>query len=202
LKTLIIAITAAMFLSGCSGLMVSNLGDAPAVDSNMISIADKRVPEDKRAKRDSTMSPISRLGDDNVQPAAIIFLQNSLQKNQKQAAFLKVEMTEFHVIDYFPARMNWSLLGNVSLHHVIMKELVKSATDWEFINKVGVPEGTDTIIVLFTGTVNGKEVKVATYAPYSMSAWAGSVRNNPAFTNAVKKAIDSAAKEILAKIES
>ena len=93
-----------LFLSGCSSLMVSNLGTAPAIDTKSIAVIDKRTPEQKESKRDSTMAPLIVLGDENIQPPALLFLQSALQKNQRTISQLKLEVSEFYVIDFFPKR--------------------------------------------------------------------------------------------------
>lgn len=181
--------------------MVSRLGEVPYVDAKMITVVDNRLPEAKQAKRDSVMSPIARMSEEEVSPSALIFLQNYLQMNQKQKTHLKLEVSEFHVIDYFPARMNSVMRSDGWLVEWISLNAVRKATDWSFVKTIGLPERTDCIVILFTGKVNGKEVKVASYVPYQISPFAGSVRNTSGFTEAVKLNLEKTAKEILEEVE-
>ena len=88
------------------------------------------------------------------------------------------------------------------LTDAITENIIQSKTDWNFVNNAGVPPDGDSIVCLFNGVINGKSVKVAAFSQYSTSPTTLSIRNDEAFVNAVKSAIDKTAKEILAKIES
>ncbi|HYT15628.1 MAG TPA: hypothetical protein VEL80_04500 [Burkholderiales bacterium] len=195
--------TAAMvLLGGCSSLAVSNLGEPPVVNTNSISLFDKRTVEQKEPRRDSVMSPMSVLGDANVQPPAILFLQSSLQKRQKQASSLRVEINELYIIDFFPARLKAATYSGGWLTDAVVKNIIHSNTDWKFVNDIGVPIDGNSIVCLFSGAINGRAVKAAAFHQYYASPMAISIRNDPAFTNAVKLAIDKAASEILSQLEN
>src|SRR6266705_5849847 len=173
-------------LGGCASFAVSNLGEPPVVNADSITLVDKRSAEQKESRRDSVMSPISVLGDANVQPPAILFLQSALQKRQKQASSLNVEVSEFYVIDFFPERLKAATHSGGWLTDAIVRNVIHSNTDWKFVNDVGVPIGGNSIVCLFSGTINARPVKVAAYHEYHASPMAMSIRNDPAFTNAVK----------------
>ncbi len=191
-----------VLLGGCSSLSVSNLGEPPVINTNSISLIDKRTAEQKERRRDSVMSPLVVLGDANVKPPAILFLQSSLQKHQKQASSLSVEIDEFYIIDFFPARLNAATNSSGWLTDAVVKQIIRSNTDWKFVNDIGVPIGGDSIVCLFSGTINGRAVKAAAYHQYHASPMAISIRNDPAFTKAVGLAIDKAASEILSQVEN
>lgn len=201
MKTVLI-VYLVIILSGCSSLMVSNLGEAPKIDANSISIIDKRTPEQKESRRDSVLAPLAVLGDENVQPPAMLFLQGALQKNQKTAPLLKLEVHEFYVIDFFPKRLRAGTRQGGWLTDAITENVIRSKTDWNIVNSSGVPADGDSIVCLFAGTANGKPVKVTAFSQYFASPMAVSIRNDQAFTNAVKRAIDETAKEILRKVEN
>jgi len=197
----VLSILFALILSGCSNLMVSNLGAAPTIDTRSIIVIDKRSPEQKESKRDSALAPLVVLGDENVQPPALLFLQSALLKNQKNTSQFKIEVNEFYVIDFFPKRLRAATRQGGWLTDAITEKLIQSKTDWSFVNNAGVPSDGDSIVCLFSGTINGKPVKVAAYSQYFTSPTTLSIRNDQAFVNAVKSAIDKTAKEMLAKIE-
>lgn len=198
----VLTVSLVLILSGCSSLMVSNLGEAPKIDANSISIIDKRTPEQKESRRDSALAPLAVLGDENVKPPALLFLEGALQKNQKTTSQLKLEVNEFYVIDFFPNRLRAGTRQGGWLTDAITEKVIQSKTDWNFVNSSGVPADGDSIVCLFAGTVNGKSVKVAAFSQYFASPMAVSIRNDQAFTDAVRIAIDKTAKEILSKVEN
>ena len=55
----------------------------------------------------------------------------------------------------------------------------------------------DAIICLFAGTANGKEIKVATYAPYKVSAFAFRVDTSKPYLAAFDSVYDQTAKQII-----
>jgi len=182
--------------------MVSNLGESPMVNRATISVVDKRTHEQKQSRRDSINSPIAVLGDENVQPPAIVYLQSSLQKYQKQPQFITIEIEEFHIIDFFPKRIRIATSSvNFGLTAAISNAIINQKTDCAFIDKIGVPINEDSIVCLFSGIVNGKKIYVAAYHQYEVSLFAISVRNDSAFRNAVKVAIDKAAEDIMSQVE-
>ena len=197
MKTVLSVIVLMLLLNGC----VSNLGEPPMVNSAIISVIDNRTPEQKQHRRDSNFSPLVVLGDKNVQPPATLFLQSSLQKYQKQPYHLKVEISEFYIIDFFPRRLKAATSSGGWLTDAVVKNIIRSNTDWNFVNDIGVPIDGDSIVCLFSGTINGATVKVATYHQYHTSPLSASVRKDPNFINAVKLSIDESAKEIISKLE-
>jgi hypothetical protein len=201
-RATLIAVGFTLSLSGCASLSVSNLGEPPAVNNATISVVDKRTPEQKIPRRDSSLSPLAVLGDENVQPPAILFLQSSLQKQQGQPSLLKVEINEFYIIDFFPQRLKAATFSGGWLTDAVVRDIIHSKTDWAFVNYIGVPVDGNSIVCLFSGTINEKIVKVAAYSQYYASPAAISIRNDPAFTNAVRLAIDKTAKAILSKAEN
>jgi hypothetical protein len=183
-------------------MSVSNLGEPPTVNTNAISLIDNRSAEQKAPRRDSALAPLSVLGDANVQPPAMLFLQSSLQNHQKQASSLKVEINELYIIDFFPARLKAATHSGGWLTDAVVKNIIRSNTDWKFVNDIGVPIDGDSIVCLFSGTINGRAVKAAAFHQYYASPMAISIRNDPAFTNAVKAAIDKTASGILSQAEN
>src|SRR5882762_8724270 len=181
-----LATTVLVLVGGCGTMSVSNLGEPPVVNTNAISLMDNRSAEQKAPRRDSALAPLSVLGDANVQPPAVLFLQSSLQKHQKQTSPLRLEISEFYVIDFFPARLKAATYSGGWLTDAVVTNIIHSNTDWKFVNDIGVPIDGNSIVCLFSGTINGRAVKIAAFQQYFASPMAISIRNDPAFTDAVK----------------
>ncbi|MES1982093.1 MAG: hypothetical protein V4443_06415 [Pseudomonadota bacterium] len=196
MKTVLIVFALILCLGGC----VSNLGAPPKIDSTYISAVDNRTQEQKESYRDSVLSPIAVLGDENLEPPAILFLQNALQRHQKQRSMLNIEITEFYVIDFFPARLHAATTTGGWLTDAIVRDSIRSNTDWAFVNAIGVPTDGNSIVILFSGKLNNKPIKVSTFSQYYASGF-GAIRNDTAFIEAVKSSIDKAAVEIISKLD-
>jgi hypothetical protein len=195
---IVLAVALTAVLGGCAGLTVSDLGAPPAVDANSISVIDKRSPDQKESRRESVMSPLSVLGDANVNPPALLFLQSSVQKYRREGSQLRLEVDEFYVIDFFPKRLKAATSAQGGwLTNALVEKVIHSNTDWNFVNNIGVPTNGDSIVCLFAGTINGRAVKTAVYEEYRVSPMAMSIRNDPAFTDAVRTVLDKTASRIL-----
>jgi hypothetical protein len=197
---IILAAIATAMLGGCAGLMVSDLGAPPAVDAKTLLVVDKRSPEQKERRRSSTMAPLVVLGEDNVNPPALLFLRSALQKHRPDGSTLSLQIDEFHVIDFFPKRLKGAMFATSGwLTGLIIEEVIHSNTDWSFVDKVGVPTDRNSIVCLFSGTINGKAVNTALYEEYDTTPMAVSIRNDPAFKQALLSAINRTARLILAQ---
>ena len=91
------ATTVVVFLGGCGTMSVSNLGEPPTVNTNAISLIDNRSAEQRAPRRDSALAPLSVLGDANVQPPAMLFLQSSLQNLVDEGAIAPETMNDVMV---------------------------------------------------------------------------------------------------------
>ena len=198
----VITVSVVLFLSGCSSLRVSTLGEAPTIDATLVTIIDNRTAEQKESRRDSVLAPLSVLGEEDIQPSALLFLQEALQKNRSATSQLTLEVNEFYVIDFFPKRLTAATHSGGWLTDAVSEKIIRSKTDWSFVNSTGVPTDGDSIVCLFAGMVNGQSVRVAAFSQYLTSPMAVSIRNDKAFTNAVKIAIEKTAKEILSNVHN
>ena len=79
---------------------------------------------------------------------------------------------------------------------LIFLSLVDAKTDWSFVKDLGAPKDMDSVICVFSGSLNGVEVKGAAYRPYSGPS-AGLIRKSTAFQDAVLQSIDNVAVQAL-----
>lgn len=189
-----------LFISGCSGLMVSNINRAPVVDQGLVTIQDDRTLEEKQARRDSMTSPVVFFAEDEVSPPAFDFLLEGLLNNQEKYSALNIIIDDFYIIDYFPARIK--SVGNGSLiSDLLIGNGASSAEKWGFIKNLEIPSDENGIVCIFAGTINGKSVKVASYQKYNESPFSTFIRNDEAFIESILLAIEDSSLKILKIIE-
>jgi hypothetical protein len=200
-RRIIVCVALALLMSGCVNVMVSHLGEAPKVDTRNLMVVDHRTPEQKARRRDSAFSAIAYLGENDVSPPTLIFLESALQKRMGPDQPLSLEISEMRVIDFFPARLRAAGGANGFVGNAIFKGLVDSKTDLAFVEHLAAPENLNSIIFIFAGTLNGKPVKTATFQTYVLPVTTVSVRNSPNFVKSVIGSIDAAAADMVSQAE-
>ena len=161
--------------------------------SDLVTISDHRSPETLTGKRDSNFSAIAFLPEKSVKPAPLVQLQTALSKRADHPVSLVI--SEMRVIDYFPQRISSGPGGWVA--NAIMQSLVESKTDWSFVQEIGIRDDTDSVICILSGTIDGKEIKVAAHSPYKLGVFSASVRSDKNFKAAVTSSIDQVAQKII-----
>lgn len=161
--------------------------------SDLVTISDHRNPESLAGKRDSNFSAIAFLPEKNVKPGPLAQLQTALSKRADHPISLVI--SEMRIIDYFPQRISAGPSG--WLTNAIMQSLVESRTDWSFVQDLGISHDKDSVICILSGTVDGKEIKVASHSPYRLGAFSASVRSDKNFKAAVTSSIDQVAQKII-----
>lgn len=180
-------------LAGAIGMLSSLATPASAQSAAQATVIDQRVPESLEGHRDSNFSAIAFLPEKSVKPAPVDQLRDALYKRATHP--ISLEISELRVIDYFPRRIKAGPGG--WLNNAIMKSLVNSKTDWSFVDGIGISNDEDSVICLLSGTVNGREFKVATHAPYKLGGFSVMVRSDKNFKAAVSSSIDQAAQKVI-----
>ncbi len=192
-KTLF-ALAASLALSGCGSMMVAEMSKKPNVATGAVTVSDLRSEAQRQPRRDSNFSAISFLGDEEVSPAALLFLQDALIRYSSTQP-LTLTVREFRIVDYFPKRLGMGPGAGV-VGDLIFLSLVDANTDWSFVKGLGVPKERDSVICVLSGTLNGVEIKAASYTVYDGPS-AGLIRKSSAFQDAVLQSIDNAAVQAL-----
>lgn len=200
-RRIFVCVALSLLMSGCANVMVSHLGEAPKVDTRNVTVVDHRTPQQKAPRRDSAFSAISYLGENQVSPSALIFLESALQKRLGSDQPLSLEISEMRVIDFFPSRLRAAGAGNGFVGNAIFKGLVDSKTDLAFVEHLAAPENLDSIIFIFAGTLNGRPVRTATFQTYVLPVTTVSVRNSPNFVKSVMGSIDAGAADMVSQAE-
>ncbi|HXU41169.1 MAG TPA: hypothetical protein VN675_02510 [Burkholderiales bacterium] len=192
LRTLF-ALAGSLALAGCGSMLVAEMSKKPNVVPGAVSVTDLRTEEQRQPKRASNFSAINFLGEEEVSPSALLFLQDALARYSSQQP-LALTVREFRIVDFFPKRLNVSGLGLA--HDLILAGLVDAKTDWSFVKDLGIPTNADSVICVLSGSLNGAEIKVAAYRSYDGPA-AGLIRKSSPFQDAVLQSIDNAAVQAL-----
>jgi hypothetical protein len=192
-----LVIAASLLAFGC----VATMKVDPVVDKEFISVDDKRPPDSRRERRDSAFSAIAMVGDENINPPALVLLQASLQKHSSGRRKLNLVIDEFRIIDYFPVRIHAGLPTAGLLTKLITEYLIQSKTDWSIVEAENIPSTSDSILCLFAGAINGRQVKIVRHSPYHTSPFAGAIRHTGEFQNAVVESIDKVAIALLSTID-
>lgn len=199
MKLRMIACLAALLLTtACGSLKVAQVGPAPQVDEGMWRVVDLRAAEQKQPRRDSNFSAIAFLGEQEVNPTGLLLLRSALQRQRASTEQEVLEISEFRLIDFFPARLRAG--GDGIVGKAIMNGMVDAKTDFTFVERLQVPQTENSVICVVSGRVNGKPVRTAAFQVYKESAMAVSVRNDPSFTSALRGSIDAVAKDIVAQL--
>jgi hypothetical protein len=183
-------------LAGASFLL-SFAGGAYAQDTSRVTMDDQRTEEGRKHFRASTFSAIAFIGDKGLKAPPVEKLRTALSKRTTQP--LAVVVTELRVADFFPVRLKAGLPGGL-VGNAISEGLVNSKTDWSFVNDIGLTDKTDAILCLFAGTVNGKDIKVATFAPYKISLFAVRVNTQKEYVAAIESVYEQAAQKIVDQV--
>ena len=171
-----------LLISGCS-LTVSNLGPAQKYQATVVSLRDTRPANEKVAERAGMTSSIVELGDKNFNPSILSYLMSELA-NQKPANIAKVDfdLSHFRIIDMFPHRMGAAQAGAVA--GVMASYGITTVQE--------IPNESDAIVCVISGSLNGKPVKAEGVTPYNMSLASVSVRNDSHWIAAVKESLRKA----------
>ena len=175
-----------VWLFVCSPALASDLA------SRAVTITDSRSPDQLKGRRDSNFSAISFLPDGAVSPLPIEQLRTALTRHP--GADLQLTVSELRIIDFFPSRAK----GKVD---PIMRALVKAKTDWSTIDKLGVPPKSDSVICIFSGTINGQPFSTSAFSHYDLPPWAFLVRKNEHFKAAVVSSIEQIADTIDTQVD-
>jgi hypothetical protein len=183
---------------GLIAVTIALAGRVLAEDAPAVTVVDQRSAESIKYYRESTFSAIVYLGDKALKSPPVERLREALTKRATQP--LSVVVTEMRLIDFFPTRLKAGPGGMVT--NSIMKGLVDSKTDWSFVKDVGIPNNTDAIICLFAGTANGKEIKLATHAPYKVSAFTLRIDTSKPYLAAFDSVYEQTAQKIIDQVGS
>ena len=171
-----------------AGFIVSFAGRAPAQDAPQVIIVDQRTAESLKPYRASTFSALAFYGEKYLKPPPLVRLQEELSKRVTQP--MSLVASEMRIADFFPTRLKAG--GGM-----LMEGLVRSKTDWSFIKDLGMPPNEDAILGLFAGTANGREIKVAAFAPYEVSAFALRVDTQKEYKDAISSVYEQIAQKII-----
>jgi hypothetical protein len=165
-------------LAGCAG-QVQLDAHVPLGDQGL-KIIDARPEAGKQAQRNSNFSAIAFFEDDKFQPKALDILVSDLAANQSVRRPATVEVNHFRVADSFPARLGRGF---------VMETLRDANTEWSLLDSAGAPRNQDSVIAIFSGRLNGREVRAAAFEPYRISPWTGLVHKDPDFRRAARESI-------------
>ena len=177
----------------CTIGMLSFAWQSFAQGITLVNVADQRTTSGLEGHRDSNFSAIAFLPEKAIKPGSAVQLRDALLK--RTARPMSVVISELQIVDYFPKRIKAGPGG--WFNNAVMKTLVNSKTDWSFVDGIGISNEEDSVIVLFFGTVNGQEIKVATHTPYKLGGFSAMVRSDKNFKAAVTSSIERAAQEII-----
>lgn len=185
--------------SGCASTMMSDLGSIPAAPAGNILLIDVRAEEDKLYFRKS-IADYQKLGDANFNPPIMDYFKHQLERRASEThASYKVEVTQFRVVDVFPAR--WQAAQAAAMTGARQGALqslgFRTAALAVYKPPVQKTAKTDYVVVIFTGRINGKEMAYESIMPYAASPYSLNTFNDASFKAAVSGAITDVTKNIL-----
>lgn len=186
-----LALMAALLLIGCASQI--QLPKDPHAKAPNIAVVDMRSPTQLARKHDALFSAVIFLEDAKFSPRAVDLYAAELSALKGADQQAKLEITEFRIADFYPARLGAG--GQGFLGVAIFQALIDKNTDWAFVNDLGLKRSEDAVICIVIGKINGTEIKIATSEPYKASPFAGLVHNDPDFQRALNAAIKRAAQE-------
>ena len=111
---------------------------------------------------------------------------------------IKLEVEDFLVMDYFPTRMAPITDGWVG--RTFVKPVLDA--DKHYIDRLNLSPKTNSVVCIFSGKIDDREVLSAYSSPYKMSPLAVMVRNDPNFHKAVAECISGLTVETKARWQS
>ena len=143
-----------LFLSGCSGMLTSDLGQAKSVPNNLVSVTDKRPAQEKKLFKPGPLSPIILLGDENIKPSPISHLVSYLyEKKPSNVKTVNLEIEKFRLAHYYPASMSAAIGGALAGNG--------------FLTGFETDSRKDQILGKLSGKLNGRRIYVEAATPYN-----------------------------------
>ena len=164
-----------MGLSGCAASLKSDLGKIPTYKSSNIQIVDNRLAQDKIYRRNSVLSPVAKLGDNNFKPSIIEHLKLAIHQKVKSVGSHSIRVQKLNIYDVFADRMSVSTSGALAGMGVYGSPTA--------------PTNTDYVLIEFKGTYNNKPVALKVTEPYRASPWSTNIYNDKSFKKAINVAL-------------
>jgi hypothetical protein len=170
-----------LLLSGCASQ--TQLADKISLSPNDIRLKDNRSQLQKERKKDALFSAIVMYEDEKFSPRALDIFQSSLVTDTKLVKPIQLEIDEFRVGDFYPARLGAG--GQGFLGAALFETLIDKNTNWAFVDTLKLSRDSDALFGIVIGKINGKPFKVAASEKYKVSAFAGLVANDPDYRRAL-----------------
>ena len=165
--------------------------EATAADG--IRLTDNRSLEQKKAARPNGFwAPLAFFAENKFSPRAFDRFQAALLLDKSLPRPIEVEVDEFRVADFWPARVLAAQPG--LLTSAIVGAITDSHVDWSFIDEANIPRDADSVICIFVGKINGRPVKLVTSETYhQVSTFGVTVYHDDGFKSALDVVIERAA---------
>ena len=111
---------------------------------------------------------------------------------------IKLEVEDFLVMDYFPTRM--APIEGGWIGRAFVKPTLNA--DKQYIDRLDLSPKTNSVVCIFSGKINGREVYSAYSSPYKIALSTVMIRNDPNFHKAVTECISGLALETQARWQS
>ncbi len=191
----LVAASIALLLAGCASQV--QMSKEPYTKPSNISVTDQRTADKLIHRHDALFSAIVYLGDDRFSPRALDLYANALAKTISQDQQVALEIEEFWIIDFYPARLGAG--GHGLLGAMIIESLMRDSTDWSFVKDMQFDRSSDAVACILKGKLNGTPVRVAVGERYRASPFGGIVYNDPDFRRAFDAVLLRAAAESLSQ---
>ncbi len=167
-------------LAGCGSLSVSRIGMPEAAQTPGVVVVDMRTEPEKSAHRSGVLSSSMILGNANFDVSPVLHVKSALARQRPPGLeAVRFELRVLRLTDDFSGRMSEALPAALT-----------GASGHVAAGRNG--PGMDSIHCEIEGVLNGIPVSGAASVPYRTNPLAVSVRNDPAWTGAVRESIQMA----------
>lgn len=190
----------AVFLAASSVGCVSKIkiDNSYAYKAGNVDLIDNRNEESKKGKRESIFSAVAFIPEKSIEPRPLDKFASELAYRLEPIKKIKLEVEDFLVMDYFPTRMAPITDGWVG--RTFVKPVLDA--DKHYIDRLNLSPKTNSVVCIFSGKIDDREVLSAYSSPYKMSPLAVMVRNDPNFHKAVAECISGLTVETKARWQS
>lgn len=174
-------------LNGCALTPEMHYKESVATASH-ITLVDKR-PVTGKETRLERFKALVYYGDTAFTPRMQDLLRNSLAKYS--SAPLNIELAELSVVQDY---------GH-TLTSTVGTGIIASAMSGGYFANPSIEQGTDVMICIASGQVNGKSFKAGAVVPYKLNPFSSPIWNDADAMRAARQAIDETAQMIIGKAQ-
>jgi hypothetical protein len=185
-----------LILNSCS-VNNSIVYENEIIDYTGINLADKRIEDEKETKFKQFSAKIL-LGDKASSPTLLTPLKNSLHRHNIHKSTINIEIEHYKIIIDYGDSLEQILNPNrYDVRAGILDKYIYQVFTEKFKDAYSIAKDTDLVVVFVSGKYEGKRFFEMGFEPYKYSKVVGPIWNDPSVIAAIRKNIDTVAKNII-----